>query len=339
MIYGDGTASGATRVVAGVHSVDAYPSWKRPATLRTFWSALKQSSANLLYARLPDDFLWMASALTRVRPDAQFIYAIANDSHCNPWRTYEYKPWFHNPLYALALRTASVVAVQHPGQAQLVRRFTKGRLAFVPNMLREQSATVRDYTQTTIDIIWVAQIRPVKQLHIFLDVAEKMPGMRFAVVGGFDPTLPEAERQKLEHRIKSLKQVSFYGPVNQTDIRALLTKSKVLVNTSGNEGFPNTMLEAWGVGVPIVSLRVDPGGIIERQGLGIVSGTVDKMKPDIEKLINDQFYNISMGNRGLAYTREKHSPAAVLQALESFIPGIIIDRTREEVQEKHYVEL
>ena len=53
-----------------------------------------------------------------------------------------------------------------------------------------------------------------------------------------------------------------------TSIDALYDRAKVLVNTSDVEGFPNSYLQAWIRGVPVVTL-IDPDGVIEREGLGV----------------------------------------------------------------------
>lgn len=36
------------------------------------------------------------------------------------------------------------------------------------------------------------------------------------------------------------------------------------------EGFPNVFIEAWACGIPVLSLYVDPGSIIERENLGVI---------------------------------------------------------------------
>ena len=42
-------------------------------------------------------------------------------------------------------------------------------------------------------------------------------------------------------------------------------KSKILINTSSFEGFPNTFVQAWANGVPVISLKVDPDNIIKKK--------------------------------------------------------------------------
>lgn len=89
----------------------------------------------------------------------------------------------------------------------------------------------------------------------------------------------------------------------------------MLVNTSSSEGFPITMLEAWSVGAPVVSLSVDPGGVIEREQLGKVSGAQDNLRRDVAALAQSATLNQQLGGNGLAYVRRQHSAEAVYTAL------------------------
>jgi glycosyltransferase involved in cell wall biosynthesis len=322
LIYGEGKDGSAISVINGVTCIDACPAWKKPRSLLAFLVALKRLEADIIYARLPDDFLWIAGVFSRFHPYSRFIYAIANDAHCNPWHTYNYKPWFHNTLYALGLRTADTILLQHPEQAQLIRPYVKNNLVLVPNLVRSIAAEARHLDDTDIDAVWIAQIRPQKQLPIFLDVVEQLPTMRFAVVGGFDVSLQSDEQDQLKKRLHALRNLQFFGPQPASRVFELLARSKVLVNTSSNEGFPNTMLEAWSIGVPVVSLTIDPSSVIQRENIGYISGTPAGMVQDITNLVQMYSLNQEMGSRGLAYVRKMHSAEAVCQAFEQIIPSV-----------------
>ena len=322
VIYGYGNAETAHSIIAGVKCMDAYPSWKRAGSLLAFWAALKGSAPDLIYARLPNDFLWLAGLFSRLHRESKFLYALAHDRHCNPWQAYTYNRWFHDPLYALGLRTADVVALQHEAQAQLVQPHTKGKLVLVPNLVRSVARVARKYEEADIDVIWIARIRPQKQLHLFLDVVEALSHLQFVVVGWFDPFFNQKTRRDLEHRMQRLENVRFVGAQRFEDVIQLLMRSKILVNTSNWEGFPNTMLEAWSVGVPVVSLQIDPGGVIRREALGLVSGTVSKMIGDVEMLVQTRLLNREMGKRGMEYVRRAHSLEAVCRAFERIVPGM-----------------
>lgn len=318
LIYGDEEDSTKACDIAGVRCVNAFPTWNRPGSLLRFWQVLKESDADLVYARLPSDFLWVVGLFSKLHPKSRFMYALANDRDCNPWRTYTYKTWLHDPLYALGLRAADIVAVQHEAQARSVSRYVRGTLVLVPNLVRPVAQEVRNCDETDVDVIWIAQIRPQKQLSVLLDIAEELPHLQFAVVGGFDDS---RSCSSLEQRTMSLKNLSYSGPLGHKDVMRLLARSKVLANTSYWEGFPNTMLEAWSLGIPVVSLQIDPGGVIRREGLGLVSGSPAQMVRDIMKLVEERSLNYEMGKRGQEYVRRAHSIGAVCRAFEQVVTG------------------
>lgn len=334
LIYGDGRGRADRKVLAGVTCIDAAPSWRHPASLAVFWRALHLLSPDLLYARLPSDFLWVMGVFTwRRRPATRFVYALANDLHCDPWTAYAYKRWFHAPVYALGLRSADVIAIQHGHQRTRLSPRLRNRAAHVPNLLCSIKVAARALEETAFDAIWVAKIRPEKQLEHFLNLAAALPDLKFAVVGGFDPTVSEQLRASLEARLAGLENLAFLGPRRAEDVIALLIKSRVLVNTSRSEGFPNTMLEAWSVGVPVVSLLVDPGGVIEREQLGFVSRTETQLRHDVSSLTRTESLNQRLGGNGLAYVRRRHSLSTVCEALTIALPCVQFAPAAAETRE------
>lgn len=321
LLYGNGQTQSFSKI-SGVTCIEAAPAWRSPGSLPAFWRAMDMLRPNVLYARLPMDFLWLMGLFARRRLDTCFIYALAHDLHCTPWTAYGHKKWFHAPLFSLGLRSTDLIAVQHAQQVALLNPRLRERSVHVPNLVRSVCELPRAYDTTTIDAIWIAKIRNSKQLHLYLDLASALPSLRFALIGGFDPTVSSTRQAALEQRMSKLENLTFYGPQRDDKVMALLAESKVLVNTSRAEGFPNTMLEAWSVGVPVVSLSVDPGGVIEQEGLGFVSRTVPQLVHDVDALARTKALNQRCGEVALSYVRRRHSLEAVCRALDEALPGV-----------------
>ena len=73
--------------------------------------------------------------------------------------------------------------------------------------------------------------------------------------------------------------------LGRDDVLSLYGRAVAVVNTSWIEGFPNTFLEGWARGIPALSLRVDPDGVIERNALGAVAhGSLDRMEAAVREL-------------------------------------------------------
>lgn len=321
LIYGEGEATLATEVIAGVTCVDAVPTWQ-PSALASFWQTLRKLAPNVIYARLPSDFLWMIRLYSR-QAGAKFIYALASPMHCNPWTAYDYNRWFHAPVFALGLHGADVIVVQHEHQVPLMSPSLQRRTAHVPNLVRFFGDQPRPIEQTRYDAVWIGMIRPEKQLERFLDLAAALPELQFAVVGGFDSQHHAKGRAELEQRMLSLPNLTFLGPQQAEAIQMMLTLSKVLVNTSPAEGFPNTMLEAWSLGVPVVALSVDPGGVMQKEGIGFLSGSLAGLLHDVSVLASNSELNLQLGSRGLEYVRRNHSLEAVYASLIKTLPALV----------------
>jgi glycosyltransferase involved in cell wall biosynthesis len=87
----------------------------------------------------------------------------------------------------------------------------------------------------------------------------------------------------------------------------MLSQGHILVNTSKQEGFSNTFIQAWMRKVPVVSLQVDPDSVLEKEGIGFCSGSFDQLVKDTQKLITDDKLRNEMGERARAYAIKNHS--------------------------------
>src|SRR5207237_10398780 len=94
----------------------------------------------------------------------------------------------------------------------------------------------------------------------------RLPEATIHMVGG---PLPGEEALYAEVRREASRRPNlvFHGRLSYHDTNALYARARLLVNTSEVEGFPNTYLQAWINGVPVISY-LDPGVVIARNGLG-----------------------------------------------------------------------
>jgi glycosyltransferase involved in cell wall biosynthesis len=92
-----------------------------------------------------------------------------------------------------------------------------------------------------------------------------------------------------------MPNLKFYGFIPFHKIDEYFRKASIFVNTSRIEGFPNTFIQAWAHRVPVVSLTVDPDGIIQNEKLGFRSGTFKQLISDVITLLNDEKLRTSLG--------------------------------------------
>ena len=118
-----------------------------------------------------------------------------------------------------------------------------------------------------------------------------------------------------------IPNVHFLGQVEPKKANEIIADAAILLSTSDEEGFPNTFLQAWSNGTPVVSLKVDPDGIIQRKGHGAVSGNVEGAVADINALLQSPKRRNEIAVRAKQYVDEVHSASVVTKLFECAIQG------------------
>lgn len=249
------------------------------------WAALKRADADVYYTSCAGGIVGQI-AMFCARYRRRFIFRVASDSDCAPdTLLIQSCYWRDARLYEYGLRRASGVLAQSRRQQQLLEQ-NFGVGSSLAGMLVDPAAGRPDLRDRDIDALWVSNLRVVKRPDVLLDVADRLPDLSFHMVGG---TVP-GELQCFESiRADAAKRgnVKFHGAVPYRDVGTLYARARVFVNTSDVEGFPNTYLQAWMSGTPVVAF-FDPDDVIARHGLGVVVRTPEQMAAAIRMLLQDE---------------------------------------------------
>jgi glycosyltransferase involved in cell wall biosynthesis len=105
------------------------------------------------------------------------------------------------------------------------------------------------------------------------------------------------------------------GAVRYADSGRWIERAKIFLNTSIVEGFPNTFLQAWSRGVPVVSF-FDPDGLIRRLQLGAVPASTDDMRESIRGLLEADVYRENIGRRARDFVSREFTGAAAERYIE-----------------------
>lgn len=254
--------------------------------------ALERADADVYYQRNAGAVTGIASWFCR-RHGRVFVYGAGSDSDFS-LRDVIIPGWRDRLLYMYGLRRADGIVVQSEQQAAACRATIGREPRILPNGITPSNGHVPGAERQPL-VAWVGALRDVKQPAAFLELARRLPGLRFVMVGGPVDSDP-GHAARVHEDAKSISNLTLTGRVSQDEVARILSHASVLVNTSRYEGFPNAFLEAWAAGLPIVSL-VDVDGVIAREQVGVVCNDVDSLARELSGLMGDPARLRQMGER------------------------------------------
>ena len=224
-------------------------------------------------------------------------------------------PWFIQRLYRWGVEHAELVLAQTVEQAREMSKNFRCSPRVLPNVL--EIPAIADTPTDGDYVLWVGSLARRKRPERFLELAESLPEIPFVLVGGpgEDPGY-DVEMKEWARRITNLRWRGFVPP---SEMEPVYAHARLLVGTSRLEGFPNTYLQAWSNRVPVISVSVDPDGVIARDGLGEVTGEDGDLRKAVETWWDDAARRREAGSRARRYVERRHDVRRVGPlALEMF---------------------
>jgi glycosyltransferase involved in cell wall biosynthesis len=248
------------------------------------------------------------------------IFAVAFDSDVQPRRALHWRRrWW--PLYAWGLARSDRIFVQHGGQLAALAPQWRSKAHIIPS-IAGKTAAVQPHSTRAKYVAWVGQLRQPKRPDLLIEIARSMPEIRFVVCGG-----PSAHRspsgygERIVDALHALPNVEYHGQVAPDKALQVIADAAVLLSTSDEEGFPNTFLQAWSAGTPVVSVKIDPDRIIERLRLGAVSHNAEGAIADIQILLDSPQRREEIAVHARRHIAEAHSEATVITVFDRAIRG------------------
>lgn len=135
-------------------------------------------------------------------------------------------------------------------------------------------------------------------LECIREIKEQIPDIQFLIVG---EGIKKSELIKWTIVNDMSNQVIFTGKVDRMECLYLMSKANLLLLTSGSESFPNVIVEAQALSLPIVSF--DVGAVSEIIINGITGYLIRKgdqkgFKEAVVKILNDRSFAKQMGKLG-----------------------------------------
>jgi glycosyltransferase involved in cell wall biosynthesis len=279
-----------------------HPRWTR------LIAALRRAAADVYYVS-PAGVQVGQVALWARRNGRRMVVRIASDADCDPARL-EISFWRDRKLYEYGLRRADAILAQSVNQQELLRR-NYGLDSSVASSLVDVADSTLPLGERDISVLWVSNMLQLKRPEIFIELARRLHPLTASMVGGAAPQAHDLFEQ-IRARAADVGNLTFHGQLPYRLTNRLFDRARLFVNTSEVEGFPNTFLQAWIRGVPVISF-FDPDDIIRREGLGYAVASLDEMASAARRLATDSQAWMEMSARCTAYMARCHGEDRILE--------------------------
>jgi glycosyltransferase involved in cell wall biosynthesis len=273
------------------------------------WKALQRADADIYYLRCASYLVGILALFCRIHKK-KLVFAGAHDTDFIP-NLLRLPTKRDKLLHQYGLRRADAIITQSVGQKKLLWKYFRRKCRIVPNFF---PCRIKHIIQSKRNLIlWVSKIRSWKRPERFIRLATSYPEETFVMIGG-EPFRNKSFFAKIQNEAKKIKNIQFLGfqPLEVTE--DYFDRCKVFVNTSVYEGFPNTFLQAWRRGIPVISY-VDPDNVIDRNKLGIVVNSENELHHALETVLSKPQWD---QNLIFNYFQKNHSFEVIEQYMSLF---------------------
>ncbi len=278
-------------------------------SMPAYASALNRIRPDVVLHRYTSGYEWALGRYCR-KHNAKFVWICTDNA--SPVRDYFvavlrnilnrtarpfYKRW---PLFLHAWlkdrsRENGMRFVTHPCVQNEAQRGTfaehYGRAAFPFPSGHEIPDSLPEKPESPPIVLWVAGFGAGKRPELFAQLAKACaaPDIRFVMISKRFGADTHMKPEEIHHLAGSETAFDWHIDLPLDDTLAWFDQASVFVNTSlpANEGFPNTFVQAWSRGVPVVSFGVNPDGILDTLGLGRCIGTLDEGRDAIRVFLGE----------------------------------------------------
>lgn len=282
----------ATEVIDGVslwNSLDFKKSFF--SQVRQFYRTLKSVDADVYIQRTLSPYSSFIQRWCR-KNNKLFVFMVAHDAEADGSHSV-YRNFLFRFLSLSMFRHASLVVVQNEYEFAQIKKIRAGPILLLKKGL---DFSVVKKKKKMYDCIWIGRCESWKRPEAFLQLAKSLPKKSFVMV------CPPATNKdqyflKIRTMASTIQNLKFIDYAENSQIYGLLASSKLFVLTSEQEGdWPSVVLEATVSGLPVVSLSLQYGGLIDEFQGGIVC--------------NDSLTNLSANTRLLLEQQSQYKKAS-----------------------------
>jgi glycosyltransferase involved in cell wall biosynthesis len=222
-----------------------------------------------------------------------------------------------------ALRRADALVTQTRWQQARLRANFGRDSVVIMNPVEIPPAAEQVDVMVTQDVVWLSTYKPAKRPTWFIRFAERHPQIRCRMAGVVPgPPLDDSEYRAARAAAASLPNLEVSGAIPHERIGEFLRGAAVFAHSSPAEGFPNTLLESWSLGIPSVSC-FDPDGITERERLGAHRVEYEAWEAALERRWAEPALRAGEGARARVWTERYHAPNVIHDQLAAVLRSVL----------------
>lgn len=275
-------------------------------------SLLRNIKPDVIYENGGCSYTGIAAYYSKKRKECKSIWHVASDNDLVSKRHSSiFKPnlYFEKKILNYGIKNSDVIIAQSKYQKKILAESNeRSDIYLIPNF--HPYPCEDDEIIKSNQIVWIANFKKIKQPEIFIELANRLKNRKINIkclMVGKPTAYPNGYQEKLESLIGENNKLFYLGQLPVEDVNRLIAKSKLLINTSKWEGFPNTFIQAWMRGTPVVSLHCDPDNVIRNYQDLDVSLTPDKLLEDVIALLEDSNLRNKIGNKVRNYAKSEYS--------------------------------
>lgn len=215
-------------------------------------------------------------------------------------------------------------------QADGVISLTRAQQAALRSELGIESHVIPNIVEVPADVpettggyvLWVGRAAEIKRPWIMIETARVLPEIEFVMLMAPGSGFPHERLfwQAITKEATHIPNLRIIPGVPFAQMAEYYRDAVAVANTSAAEGFSNVFLQAAAQRTPIVSLDVDPDGMLEVEGAGrCADGDVDAFRVALLEYVRNPSDAHRAGSRGFEYVSRHHSPQEVLPVLGAFL--------------------
>ena len=276
------------------------------------WRALKKADADVYFQSCAGFMTGVVAYFAR-RHGRKMIFRVAHDTDCVPGEQLinnRRDRW----LYEYGLRSADLISVQSEVQADALKK-NYGLSSVGVKMVVEPPADTN--SEKDIDVLWVNNLRGFKRPELVVDIARELPKVSFVMIGGRMKGFEDLYDQVMK-AAESIPNLTFIGAVPYSEVNDYFARARLFLNTSDSEGFPNSYLQAWVRGLPVISY-FDPDGLIEALEIGAKVSSQQEFCTPIKALLEADEKRLAIARRASEYASANYSSKAIVEHYQALI--------------------